>query len=211
VTRVPVESGAVRSQHIAKQPYTLTIEAVISDIPVDPSLQAPQLAHNIAQSAVVGYFDTVAGKAAQKNQKFDKLYGKASQFTQIAETIAGYAGTPIGLAMASRAIKFTKPVYSNNDKFRVALSRLLELRESDTPFDYVSPLGVINNLVFEDLEIPVDTTSDLLFRARLVEFIETGITRTRSLTIDQEDASAEAANIGSRTTVEADFQALLAS
>jgi hypothetical protein len=206
-----VESGAVRSQHIVKNPYTLSIEVVISDIPVDPNLQAPQLSYNIAQSVVDRYFDTVAGQLALKNQDFGKLYGKASQLKQQASQVLGNIGQFGGLATAGRAVRFTKPTYSNNDKFRVALSRLLELRESDTPFDYVSPLGVVNNLVFEDLEIPVDTTSDLLFRARLVEFIETGITRTRSLTIDQEDASAEAANIGSRTTADAEFQALLAS
>ena len=91
----------------------------------------------------------------------------------------------------------------------VALSRLLELRESDTPFDYVSPLGLVQNMVFQNLEIPVDQTTDLLFRANLVEFVEVGLTRTQSLAVGQVDASSDPANIGSRTTVPTSFNNLI--
>lgn len=209
VTRVPVESGSVRAQHIVKQPYTLRIEAVISDRPTDPRRQQIALSYQIAQSAARGYFDSAPGIAAKRNQTFDAVQG-------IYAKARGYGGkanplNSVGIATATRGIAIPPAEYSASDMLQVALSRLLELRESDTPFDYISPLGVVHNLVFEDLEIPIDQNQDLLFRARLVEFVETGLTRSLSLVIEQEDASSEPANIGSRTTIEADFQTLLNS
>ena len=207
VTRVPVESGASRAQHIVKQPYVLQIEAVISDRPMDPRRQQIALSFQIAQSAVTGYFNTVPGAAAKRNQTQEALLGiigSASQF--------GGSFNPmqsVGIATATAGVGTAENEYSASDELQVALSRLLQLRESDTPFDYISPLGLVRNLVFEDLEIPVDQTQDLLFRARMVEFVETGLTRTRSLSLAQEDASSEPANIGSRTTIEAEFQTLL--
>lgn len=209
VTRVPVESGAMRSQHIVKMPYQLTIEAVISDIPMDPKRQQIALSYQIAQSAATGYFNTIPGAAAVRNQTQDATLGIIGSVGQFAGAFNPLQS--VGIATATRALGLPQAEYSASDLLQVALSRLLELRESDTPFDYISPLGVVNNLVFEDLEIPVDTTSDLLFRARMVEFVETGLTRSRSLTVAQEDASSDAANIGSRTTIEADFQTLLNS
>jgi len=209
VTRVPVESGATRSQHIVDMPYTLQLVGVISEYSIDPRKQSQQVALNLASSRVRGYQNTVPGQAARRNQAWDA-------FDQISGNAARYAGpfnpaNAVKLHSLTQALSFQRPEYSSSDQMRVALARILALRESREPFDYVSPLGVIENLVFENLEIPVDLSGDLVFRARLVEFVETGLTRSRSLAISQEDASGEAANIGSRTTVEADFQALLAS
>lgn len=196
VTRVPVESGAVRSQHIQDQPFELAIEAVISDRPVNHRKQQAALGRAIAQSAVGGYFTSVPGLLALKNQAYDKIN----------KAVAGSRVIQVGQVLASTAVAaasaFGPPdEYSAIDKLMVALSRLLELRASHTPFDYVSPLGLVQNLVFEGLEIPIDSTSDLLFRARLVEFVETGLTRTQSLAVGQVDASSDPANIGSRTTI----------
>lgn len=207
VTRVPVESGSVRSQHIQKNPYVLQIEAVISDRPMDPRRQQKALSFQIAQSAVTGYFNTVAGAAAKRNQSQEALLGiigSASQFGGSFNPLQS-----VGIATATAGIGIDEHEYSASDELQVALSRLLELRESDTPFDYISPLGLVSNLVFEDLEIPVGQNQDLVFRARLVEFVETGLTRSLSLAVSQQDASGEPANIGSRTTVEANFQNLL--
>ena len=209
VTRVPVESGADRAQHIVKGPYVLQIEAVISEIPADPTRQKQQLALILAQSATKGIVDQIPDAAQFRDQAWEKFqYGVNTGINQ-----AGIFNPLAAVTIASsiNTIGFGRDEYSASDRFKVALARLLALRESDTPFDYISPLGVVENLVFEDLEIPVDLTSDLLFRARLVEFVETGITRTRSLTIGQFDASAESANIGSRTTRSGTFRNLLAS
>lgn len=176
---------------------------------MDPRRQQIQLSYQLAQSATKGYTDTIPGAAAIRNQAYDKMSGAFAQASQF-----GGAFNPtqaIGAATATRGLGIPSDEYSASDTLKVAISRLLELRESDTPFDYISPLGVVPNLVFEDLEVPVDNTQDLVFRARLVEFVETGLTRTRSLTLSQEDASSDPANIGSRTTVEADFQQLLNS
>jgi hypothetical protein len=209
VTRVPVESGSIRSQHIVKAPYVLTIEAVISEIPTDPKRQQIALSYQIAQSRTKGYFDSIPGARALANQGFEKLDPSRNAASKALGPFN--PSRAVGVATATRGIALPKTEYSQSDEFQVALSRLLELRESDTPFDYISPLGVVSNLVFENLEIPVDQTGDLLFRARLVEFVETGLTRSRSLAVGQEDASQEPANIGSRTTAEADFQDLLNS
>ncbi len=208
VTRVPVESGADRAQHIVDNPYVLVIEAVISEIPMDPTRQSQQIALSIAQSAGQGYLDSDPGIVAARNQNWDRFQGQANK----AKTAGPFdPSRAVSVAASLQAVAFPRAQYSASDRFKVALSRLLALRSSRTPFDYVSPLGLVENLVFEDLEIPVDATSDLLFRARLVEFVEVGLTRTNSLAISQRDASSDAANIGSRTTIDAEFQALLAS
>ena len=198
VTRVPVESGADRAQHIQDQPFQLKIEAVISDRPVNHRKQQAALGRAIAQSAVTGYFSSIPGLLALKNQAYEKVNGAYAQ--NIAGNLAG-ADALASTAVAA-ATSFGPPdEYSAIDKLMVALSRLLELKDSHTPFDYVSPLGLVQNLVFEGLELPIGQESDLLFRASLVEFVETGLTRTQSLAVGQVDASSDPANIGSRTTI----------
>ena len=153
VTRVPVESGSVRSQHIVKQPYMLEVEAVISDIPIDPKKQQIALARNLAQSAVTGYAESVPGALAFKNQLYEKITGVLAKLNSAG---AFGAANAVRLASGTRALWLQKNEYSAIDQLVVALSRLLELRESDVPFDYISPLGVVSNMVFTSLEIPVD-------------------------------------------------------
>ncbi len=207
VTMVPVETGADRSQHIIFQPYRLEVEAVISDIPMDRRKQAQAAAFSLAGSAVNG-----SPLQAIRNQGWEKFQGGMGNFDNRVATAGGAQGTAlgagtyfdprnsVGLATALQSIGFDPPEYTAHDRFRVALARMLTLRESNTPFDWISPLGVVENMVFQRLEVPIDTTQDFLFRASLIEYVETGIHRFRSLTGSQEDLSSDPDNIGSRTT-----------
>lgn len=210
VTRVPVESGADRSQHIIDNPYMLSVEAVISDIPMDPRKQAQAAAFNIAGSLVSGSPALIAAA----NQAWPQFQGASQKVNSAFSGAGGEMGVAfgagsyydprnaVGVGLALQSAGYQPPNYTANDKYRVALARILNLRESRVPFDWVSPLGVVENLVFETFEVPVDQTSDLLFRATFVEFVETGLTRTRSLAGPQVDLSSDPDNIGSRTTKE---------
>lgn len=192
VTMEPVESGANRTDHIIEVPYRLEIVATIADIPASSWLQRAQAGFNFAVSNVppLNNPESIIGE-----QSFEKFNAGKARGVDVAGRFSKAYSQLSSLGFSQRSL-------SAYESSIVALSRLLQLNASRTPFDYISPLGPMTGLVFESITVPVDTTQDLLFNAVMVEYIEEGVSRSVSLASAQEDLSGDAADLGTQSTVE---------
>lgn len=189
VTVEPVEAGADRASNIIEMPYRLRITATIADIP-----RRTVLSRSLAAFQFLTAGTSKLPAAGELNQKYTEYqnFGNSKNARAIAGNVASAISTAQGL--------FSEGTFSAYEKSIVALARMLQLRATREPFDYISPLGPRPDLVFEALEVPVDTTEDFLFRASLIEFVEVGLTRRDSLAAAQSDLSGDAEDVGTRTT-----------
>ncbi len=174
VTRAPVDGEADRARHIITQPREVAITAIVSASSDSPEDQA--IGHFVRRPVVVINRPSIG-------------FGEISvERPSIGEELGLEIDQPPGETAFERHASFW--------------ARLNALNDSKELFDYVSDLGVYENMVFDSVEVVRDDREWIEFSALLVEFVMTGVTRDRWLSEDQADDSRDPADPGTKTPKE---------